>query len=94
MYFRMKDSTARAMQHLETASEGVRLWVTYCQRVGVDDDFHGRFKVKIPCNVAQYRCVRVFWVTSQAFGLALSSVPMRSRSGVRTWTELAPVALR
>lgn len=41
----MKDSTARAMENLETASEGVRLWVTYCERVGVDDDFHGRFKV-------------------------------------------------
>ena len=46
LYFRMKDSTARAMEHLESASEGVRLWVTYCQRVGIDDDFHGRFKVK------------------------------------------------
>ncbi|CAM9347104.1 unnamed protein product [Pylaiella littoralis] len=44
LYFRMKDSTARAIENLDTASEGVRLWVTYCERVGVDDDFHGRFK--------------------------------------------------
>ncbi|CAM9381701.1 unnamed protein product [Ectocarpus sp. 4 AP-2014] len=44
MYFRMKESTARAMDNLATASEGLRLWVTYCQRVGVDDDFQGRFK--------------------------------------------------
>lgn len=42
----MKDSTARAIENLDTASEGVRLWVTYCERVGVDDDFHGRFKVR------------------------------------------------
>ncbi|CAN0143548.1 unnamed protein product [Scytosiphon promiscuus] len=44
LYFRIKDSTARAMENLQTASEGVRLWVTYCQRIGQDDDFHGRFK--------------------------------------------------
>eukprot|EP00752_Nemacystus_decipiens_P017569 g15744.t1 len=44
LYFRMKDSTARSMENLESASEGVRLWVEYCQHVGVDDDFHGRFK--------------------------------------------------
>ncbi|CAM9642515.1 unnamed protein product [Laminaria digitata] len=44
LYFRLKASTALAMKSLDTASEGVRLWVSYCQHVGKEDDFHGRFK--------------------------------------------------
>ena len=47
LYFRLKASTARAMKNLDTASEGVRLWVSYCQHLGKEDDFHGRFKVRL-----------------------------------------------
>lgn len=47
LYFRLKASTALAMKSLDTASEGVRLWVSYCQHVGKEDDFHGRFKVRL-----------------------------------------------
>ncbi|CAM9240662.1 unnamed protein product [Ascophyllum nodosum] len=43
-YFRMKESTVRALENLETASEAVKLWVAYCQHMGVDDEYHGRFK--------------------------------------------------
>eukprot|EP00903_Cladosiphon_okamuranus_P019625 g18047.t1 len=43
LYFRVKDSTAKAMENLEAASEGIRLWVAYCQSIGLDD-YHGRFK--------------------------------------------------
>lgn len=47
LYFRLKASTALAMKNLDTASEGVRLWVSYCKHVGLEDDFHGRFKVRL-----------------------------------------------
>lgn len=35
----------RALENLGRASEAVRLWVKYCQHMGVDDEYHGRFKV-------------------------------------------------
>lgn len=45
-YFRLKDATVRALENVETASEALKLWVAYCKHLGVDDEYHGRFKVR------------------------------------------------
>lgn len=45
-YYRIRDSTVRALENLEMATEGLRLWVQYCQHMGVDDEYHGRFKAR------------------------------------------------
>lgn len=89
----MKESTARAMEHLETATEGVRLWVAYCQHMGADDDYHGRFKVTVyRAKLTRTRRVNIFL----GYGSSARSleVSVTLTVGVRTWAGLAPEAFR
>ncbi|CAM9296448.1 unnamed protein product, partial [Sphacelaria rigidula] len=58
-YYRIKDSTVRALGNLDTATEGLRLWVEYCQRVGTDEVFQGRFKARCADISTGARCVCV-----------------------------------
>lgn len=76
------------MEHLETASEGVRLWVAYCQHMGVDDEYHGRFKVTI---YRETLCAHSFRLRVKHSVLKASDT---LAVGMRTRTGLAPEAFR
>lgn len=101
-YFRIKDSTVRALENLESAAEGVRLWVAYCEHIGVDEDFHGRFKVRpLSCScLKQHVCVvrcgtcHAHWYANAAARRLISAEMPPARPAKRTPTMIPDGHLR
>ena len=84
-YFRLKDATVRALENVETASEALKLWVAYCKHLGVDDEYHGRFKVRQPHNLIRPLYVTLSCRTSLMSPLC--SIQVVSEVDVTVWFQ-------